>query len=1201
MLREFFRFELFYWLRGWMIYIFVVIMAVLFGFAAGSDFVQVGGPIGNTYKNAPFVIAMWYASASILTCFMAAAVYDSSASRDFSCKMSDILFSKPLNKWGFLTGRFLAATVIAMLPALGISLGVIIARLCHWSDVTRWGPFQVMDHVWPNLVFTIPNTLLLGSIVFAIATVTRNTLYSFLGVLLLLVAYAASQTIAGKLDYETLTCWIDPFGAAPFEVATKYWTVDERNTKSLPITALLLGNRAVWLAVTALIFAIAGRLFSFESRTRADRKNRRASEPELTKPTEVQVFDQTVAIPRRTPSPSWTSQLASMLRSDLSSMFGSSTFIVIVAFAILNTAASLFLGNSGDVMFGSSSFPVTYKMVDAITGSLLVFPIAIITYFTGVLIWRDRDCLFHEIVGATPAANSVFVVSRLISMIITVLIIVFIGISLGCFYQWTQSYTRFQMGVYIQELIAIQGMRLAFLIVLGLLAHTLASNKYVGYAIFVLFIIVNAFVWQGLRWESLLLRFGSLPRHIYSDMFGIAPYQPGLIAFAGYWSCVSCLLLWLCTIAMHRGVAAKLRSRLAEGIPATSRSSRGFAMLALIASAGMGGWLYYNTLVLNKLVGAPERERRQIEYERTYEKISSIDQPKIQSVNYTIDIFPETRNMIVKAEQRIENKSTAPIETLYVNVNPDFKTTLEIQDAKLEKDDERLCVRIFQLEPPLEPGASLTMNYTVQSETRGIENTVSQSVLVQNGTFFNNGIAPSFGFDAERRVVLPRRRRSFGLNPIEPIPELNRECGHACSVHYIANDSDWVSVETVISTSADQTAVAPGSLLEKWTKEGRNYFRYRLDHPSLNFYSFISAKYEVARAKVGGVDTEVYYDPEHRWNVEKMSSAIADTLEYCTTNFGPYRHHQARIIEFPRVASFAQAFPGTMPYSESIGFIANLEKPDDIDMVTYIVAHEMAHQWWAHQVIGARMQGATLLSETMAQYTALMVMRRKFGDDMMHKFLRYEMDRYLRSRGKEELKERPLIRVELEQGYIHYQKGSVVFFYLADMIGEDRINAALKDVIATFSYQGPPYPNAYVLVDRLKEQTPPDLQYLIKDLFEDITLFGNRTVEATVAKLDDGKFCVNLVVECEKFKADENGHESAVEMNDWIEIGAFAKPESGKRYGKLLHRERKQLTSGRHELEFVLDELPYQAGIDPRNMLIDRVPSDNMKTVTQKP
>ena len=260
----------------------------------------------------------------------------------------------------------------------------------------------------------------------------------------------------------------------------------------------------------------------------------------------------------------------------------------------------------------------------------------------------------------------------------------------------------------------------------------------------------------------------------------------------------------------------------------------------------------------------------------------------------------------------------------------------------------------------------------------------------------------------------------------------------------------------------------------------------------------------------------------------------------------------------------------------------------------------MAHQWWAHQVIGARMKGSTLLSETMAQYTALMVMRRKYGDDMMHKFLRYEMDRYLRSRGAEEMKERPLINVEPNQGYIHYQKGSVALYYLAEMIGEDRINSALKDVIEKFAYQGPPYPNAHVLVDRLKEQTPPELQYLIKDLFEDITLFGNRTVEASAMKQDDGKYRVKLIVECEKFKADATGHETSVEMNDWIEVGAFAKPDPDKRYGKLLFRERKQLSAGKHELEFVTDEIPYQAGIDPRNMLIDRVPTDNLKNVTVK-
>jgi ABC-2 type transport system permease protein len=84
-----------------------------------------------------------------------------------------------------------------------------------------------------------------------------------------------------------------------------------------------------------------------------------------------------------------------------------------------------------------------------------------------------------------------------------------------------------------------------------------------------------------------------------------------------------------------------------------------------------------------------------------------------------------------------------------------------------------------------------------------------------------------------------------------------------------------------------------------------------------------------------------------------------------------------------------------MPYSESIGFVADTDDPDKIDFTTYVVAHEMAHQYWAHQVIGADMQGGTLTSETLAQYSALMVMKHLYGPDKIRRFLKYELDGYL--------------------------------------------------------------------------------------------------------------------------------------------------------------------------------------------------------------
>ncbi|MCK6695123.1 MAG: hypothetical protein L6Q97_23870, partial [Thermoanaerobaculia bacterium] len=94
---------------------------------------------------------------------------------------------------------------------------------------------------------------------------------------------------------------------------------------------------------------------------------------------------------------------------------------------------------------------------------------------------------------------------------------------------------------------------------------------------------------------------------------------------------------------------------------------------------------------------------------------------------------------------------------------------------------------------------------------------------------------------------------------------------------------------------------------------------------------------------------------------------------------------------------------------------------DDLDLMFYVAAHEIGHQYWGHQECGAQMQGGEMLVETFAQWSALMVMEREYGRDQMRKFLEYEMDKYLRSRGRETLKELPLSRSE-NQGYIHYNK-----------------------------------------------------------------------------------------------------------------------------------------------------------------------------------
>lgn len=1189
MFMNFFRFELRFWLTSTMLYVFTLIIGLMFFGAASSDQVTVGQALGNTYRNAPYVIQSFYAFASFFTILMVTAFVNSTAGRDFACNTHQIIFATPIRKSDYLFGRFWGSALISVIPSVGVSLAIIIAKYMPWVDAERWRSIDWTAHLSGILVFALPNTLFIAAIIFTIAVLTRSTITSFMGALFVMVGYAVSGALLSDMENEKLAMLLDPFGIGAFQLMTKYWTVAEKNTRSLGLEGMMLLNRLLWLAVGALVFAFGFIRFRMGE---SSRKGKKVETKEVLAPTAVLV--PAVSLDHSAGA-RWT-QLLSHSKLEFLTLVKSTVFIVVLVAALLNTIPSVFL--TATEGFGNSSLPVTYRILDTIRGSLYLFIVGLITYFAGVLVWKERDARCDEIHDALPYPNWIPFVAKFTALMGALAIIQLIAMATGIGTQAWHKYTRFQMDVYVIDLYLIDGLRFTFFAILAFFIHVLSPNKYVGYFGFITFLIANSFIWRPLNVASIMGRYGSLPSYQFSDLYRYAPFVPSLTWIATYWLLFAAILALTSVLLWPRGKETGIRSRIAQARDDWKGSLQIVGIALVVGWVSVGGWVFYNTKVRNQIFGPKDIETRQSEYEKQYKKFAKLELPRIQGVKYTIDVYPEERNLTMVGEQVLENKSDKPIPELHLTLGRTYDYTIQIDRAKVDKDDTRLGYRMYKLDPPLEPGAKINMKYTVRYTTRGFENSVSNTSVVQNGTFFNNGIAPQIGYQAGRELSDRNERRKHGLPEKDLMPPLERNCTVNCRNTYLSSSSDWVSVETIMSTSPDQIAVAPGSLLREWTENGRRYFHYKLDRDSLNFYSFISARYEVAREEWNGVKVEVYYHKDHAWNVPKMLKSIRSSLDYCTENFGPYAHKQARIIEFPRVASFAQAFPGTMPYSESIGFIANLKDPEDIDMVYYVVAHEMAHQWWAHQVIGANMQGATLLSETMAQYSALMIMEKEYGRDLMRKFLSYEMDNYLRNRGRELLKERPLLRVEASQGYIHYRKGSAILYYLKEMIGEEAINRALRKMIQKFGYQGAPYPTSHDLVDALKEETPAEYQYLIQDLFDEITIFSNRTLTAQAKKRPDGQYDVAIEVETHKLKGDEKGNEKEVAINDWIEIGAFAKPPKGKKYGATLHRQRVRIAQAQNKFTFTVKEVPDKAGVDPFSLLIDRIPDDNMKKVT---
>lgn len=1189
-----FLIELRHWSKQPMVYIFFFLFALIgFGLVTWDDLV-VGGALANVKLNAPFMVFQYYAVLGFLGLLMVTAFVNASAIRDFVNNTQQIMFSTPLKKGQYLLSRFLGSTFVATLPMLGISVGMLLGSAMPWVDAERLGPNDLLAHAQAYLYLSLPNILFSAAVIFAVAILVRSTAAAFITAILIMVGNGVAGTFMGEMENQNLAAMLDPFAGTAFELISRYWTVDDKNSMLLPMHGVFLWNRILWVLIATGVFIFGYWRFSF-----TDRATRVQAITPVSDVAAMQAASLPVpSVKREHGTNARFRQWRRIVWNDYTGMLKGTAFLLVTGIGLLNMFLNLSFSTS---LYENTIYPVTYHVNDVTEGGFSLFIMILITFYSGLLIWKEREPKLDEIHDATPIPLGIGLFGKYTAMLLllaTVLVVASIG---GMLFQLINGYTHLEPGVYLGNYILPNLVGMAVMVALAFLIHVLVNNKYVGYAVFIVFVIGNGILLSALDVSTRLANFNSAPSAPYSDMNAYGTALRAWFWFKAYWWAFGVVLMAIALFFWIRGKETSIgwRTKLA-GI--RFQRNKWLILPALAAWIGLGAWNYYNTMVLNEITSSDEQEEDAVYYETTYKKYEGIPQPHFTAINFTIDLVPATRSLKSVAEVTVRNTGNTPIDSLHLNMGGGgIEQEVEISGAQLVVNDDRVNYRIYKLDTPLAPGAELRFNVIATHEEKGFENNVSAMQLNHNGTFFNNmDLLPVIGYSSGGELQDKNDRKDHGLPPKERMARLTDDPAQRMQTYLMPN-SDWVNVRTVISTTPDQIAIAPGTLKREWQENGKRYFEYVVDHMSMNFYSFMSAAYEVHREKWRDVDVEVYYHPTHAVNVPRMANSIKKSLQYYNDNFGPYRHKQARIIEFPRYQSFAQAFPGTMPYSEGIGFIADLTDTTDIDMVFYVVAHEMGHQWWAHQVIGADMQGGTLLSESMSQYSALMVMEDEYGRAQMRKFLKLESDRYQRSRGSEELKEVPLLEVE-NQGYIHYNKGSVVLYGLRDFVGEDSLNKAFKALVDTFAYASPPYPTALDMYRELEKVVPDSLQYLLVDGFKKITLYNNRVDKATARMLPDSTYEVTLELFGEKNYADSMGRETRTVMNDWMDVDILRYPKFGKNVDKtlnevpLLHK-RLRLKTGVNKLTFIVAEKPMQAVIDRDNLFFDRVMQDNTKKV----
>ncbi|MHC4697315.1 MAG: ABC transporter permease/M1 family aminopeptidase [Planctomycetota bacterium] len=1194
-----FRFELRYRLRQPVVYVFAAFMFFLAFMPIATDSAGVGDSIGNTARNAPYVVINLFASLGVIGLIVLAVFVASAVNRDRVLEIHELFFSTPLDKVSYLTGRFAGSVVLAFITMIPAAVGIWFASVMPWQDPEHLVAFRLLPYAYALGVFALPNLFFIGAIFFAIATLSRRGFFAYVALVALVTLRISSQAFLANLENTLLAALLDPFGFMSFRLTTRYWTVVEQNSMVPPLAGHLLLNRLLWMAIGLgfLLFTLIRFRMGVDRRSATPRRVRRQEEEEEAAPEPIvaSMPDVRATFTGRTLFRQWRCQTL----SEVGGVLRSIPFVVIMALGVFNLVTILF-ADAGIYQSGAApsttSHALTRLMLFTI-GTLKPFMFIVIVIYSAEMVWRERQAKTHELFGALPVPNWVPLTAKLTALAVISVAALTAAMLTTMVFQISRGHFNFELGLYLKALFVISLSEWLLLCVLALFVQVLANQEYIGYLVMVLYFIAMQAL-PGMGYEHHLYLYGTTPEAPYSDLNGYGHFGKPLLWFNLYWGLLAAALMLLANLLWIRGTDDRMRLRLRLARERMTRIHVTGLAGAAIAFVLVGGWIFYNTNTLNKYRTSEEENRLAVLYEQRYKQYDSLSQPKLTDVKLKVDIYPMLRRADIRGHLHLVNKTDETIEKLHVRLNKDLEiNAFSLADDALEVDDREVGYRIYKLAEPLAPGAPLDASFDVSLITYGFVNNGSNVAIVENGTFLDSfAYVPGVGYNREGELEDPDDRKQYGLPPrarAAPVDDIEARRKLPYS-----NGADRITFEATVSTSLDQIAIAPGYLQREWTENGRRYFHYKMDAPIVNYYAFLSGRWEVKTDKWHDVDVAVYYHKAHAYNVDRMIDAVKKTLDYCTTNFSPYQHHQVRIIEFPGYRSFAQSFSNTIPFSESLHFIDDPRDEGDIDVAFYITAHEVAHQWWGHQVCPGNVQGWSMLVESMAQYTALMVQEKEYGRDEIKKFLAHDLDLYLRGRTRERIDEIPLMLVE-NQPYIHYRKGGLVTYAVRDYIGEEAFNAALRKFVKATAYQDPPYTNSLELLDHVREVMPDHLQYLIEDMFETITLYDNRAEEATFTRTDEGKYKVRLAYRSRKMRADGQGTETEIEYNDWIEIGVFGESwVSGKSIETTLYLEKHRLVAGEHEIEVTVDEEPVRAGIDPRNLLIDRIPGDNVKRIS---
>ncbi|MCT2406754.1 M1 family aminopeptidase [Chryseobacterium antibioticum] len=1014
-------------IKHWPAYLIVFILVGI-GIFCGNNFnLTVGEGI---YLNSPYTIGFMTGMLSLSIIFIGVIFAVQLLFKDSDSKFDVLLFSFPFSKWIYLSGKFSTYFLQTFLSFFFLMAGFLLGQIMRTGSEMQ-NEFCLGYYLYPMLIFGIINCFFVCSFLFFISLVAKKKLLAVVGGLLLYVLYMVilvfsnSPFMTGSLpqsvETQQFSALADPFGLSAYFFEARGYSVHQKNTSLIHFTGYLLVNRVVFFFMAVLFLFLTYRLFSFSSVSKQKTK-KMTSGSENQNISSIHYMVSQVDFGKKNVPKS----ILSFAKIDLLYLFRSISIpavsILLLFFVGMEMYAEIEKGIRLPQKYAGSGL-----MTTTISENFPLFGFLLSAYFINDLCWRSRLSGFSLIENSTFFSKSKMT-GHFIA--ISILLFLFSGILIteGILFQAAYQYLHIDWNAYLSVFL-FNTFPLILFSGFILLLNNIIRNRFIalGGSILAVFLLTGPASGKLIPYP--LLRIFSDFTGSYSDFNGYGVYG---YAFAER------ILFGAGVISFFWMLNKLIRSKKFNLITITS------SFLLLISGICAGTFFMKGYI--------PKDEEKAVataaQYEKDFKRYEHLPQPEITDVSTEIALYPSENSYQITGKYTLTNFTDLPIDKILVNFNPDLKLQSAIFKAGSEIIKVNEKTSEVELRQPIQPGGRAYLSFKLSYQWYAVNGHQSFNAIIENGSFMRiSRYYPTIGYQKGEEIQDEQLRKKNHLGKAGDLkkpeaPEVFKK--------------DFIKLDMTVSTEASQTAIGTGDLVKKWTKSGRSYFQYKAEDIPFRF-AVSSADYQVKSMLYKGIMVNVFYHKKHFENVDHLLENAKITLDYCRQNFGEYPF---KTVSFAEISSFtrgfaATAYPSAIFMPEDMIFHANIHADKEQDVINELAGHELSHLWWGNsQIDPDDREGNVMLTETLAMYTEMMLYKKMHGNEKMKERIKMHQQIYDNEKGLSE--NVPIYRATGDSPHIAYSKGAVAMVKLSELLGEDKVNEALRNFLQNNHYPKKP-------------------------------------------------------------------------------------------------------------------------------------------------